>query len=322
MNWATEYLNTYNYGIQSSIENIQTMPWSNVFRFTTSKGYVYLKQTPPELSLEAELTNILHYKYSANVPNILAINKDLRCFLMQDGGIRLRNILMSNFQLDLLCQAIKKYTYIQNACLPNMEKFLELGIPDWRLDKLPSLYDNLISKSDFLKKDGLSEQELEILINLSRHVFLICKSLGKYQISETLDHCDFHDGNILVDQHGKCTIIDWGETVITHPLFSLISCLNNITHRYKLSDQDHKTLNEVCFSNLMNKTNHCDEIIKTARKIQPIYRALSFYRLKISSDSNTFDSWSEGHGCVARPLREFIVNSNNQRTSDTNIGKQ
>ncbi|MBP9777706.1 MAG: phosphotransferase [Rickettsiaceae bacterium] len=306
--WAEKYLASNSYIINTS-ENVQTMPWSMVHRFSTSRGYIYLKQTPPELSLEADVTQILNNKFNANVPVIIATNKDLRCFLMLDAGHRLRNILKDCFNQSLLCQALDKYSYIQKVSIPEINLFLDIGLPDWRLDKLPVLYNDLVSKAQLLKSDGLTDLELKQLCNLHNKFETTCDLLNYYKIPATLDHCDFHDGNVLVDD-ANITIIDWGETVITHPFFSLISFLNNIAHGYNLKDKDDKyiQLENACFANWANH-HKLDEIINIAKKLQPIYRALSYYRLKISSDTEQFATWHEGYGCIARPLREFIANN-------------
>jgi len=47
--WATDLLISKGYLIQHSFEIIQETPWSNVFRFSTSKGNVFLKQPAPLL---------------------------------------------------------------------------------------------------------------------------------------------------------------------------------------------------------------------------------------------------------------------------------
>jgi len=50
--WAEEHLLSHGYKINNPPNNIQTTPWSNVMRFSTSKGHIFLKQTPPKLALE------------------------------------------------------------------------------------------------------------------------------------------------------------------------------------------------------------------------------------------------------------------------------
>lgn len=52
--WASQYLSSHGYTLKSKLpENVLNTPWSDVVRFATSEGYIYLKHTPALLALEA-----------------------------------------------------------------------------------------------------------------------------------------------------------------------------------------------------------------------------------------------------------------------------
>jgi aminoglycoside/choline kinase family phosphotransferase len=309
--WAEEYLSSNGFIITGLPEHVRTMPWSSVTRFTTSTGYIYLKQTPPALSLEPVITQILYDRFHASVPIVLATNKELHCFLMKDAGNPLRDLFKSRFQADLLCLAIKEYTFIQHAAAEHINIFLELGVPDWRLELLPSLYAELISKEDTLIADGMTTDELNTLNKLHPKFLSLCKKLSVCKLPETLDHCDFHDNNILIENNtNDITIIDLGETVITHPFFSLISCLRNARFRYSIKETD-KTyiqLQDACFKNWINfeKKNNLLSAFSLAKKLWPIYVTLGEYRLMISSHAEEFKSLDR-RGRLTEGLKEFIA---------------
>jgi aminoglycoside phosphotransferase (APT) family kinase protein len=44
--------------------------------------------------------------------------------------------------------------------------------------------------------------------------------LSGYGIPESINHGDFHDGNVLV-KDGRVTFFDWGDADVTHPFVSL-----------------------------------------------------------------------------------------------------
>lgn len=291
--WAKETLLSKGYIVNNLPEIIQETPWSSVSRFLASTGYVYLKQTPKTLSLEANIIQILHDEFNASVPVVIDVNKDLHCYLMMDCGSPLREFLKQDFQPDLLCKAIKKYTYIQNAVKNHINMFIDLGVPDWRLDKLPFLYNQLASKEDLLKADGMTSNDLELLHKLYPEFLSMCENLSSYKIPQILDHCDFHDNNILIKNNNtNITIIDWGETVITHPFFSLITFLNTVAYRYNLKETDkvYIDLQNACFKNWSVYLSKDDlfEAIILAKKLWPVYAALCFYRLVMSSDLAEF----------------------------------
>jgi hypothetical protein len=81
--------------IQNPIpEVILQTPWSHVYRFDTDRGYCYLKQVPPGLSLEPQVIYLLRGSCGASVPLLIADHPQSHCFLMQDAGIPLREFLI------------------------------------------------------------------------------------------------------------------------------------------------------------------------------------------------------------------------------------
>src|SRR5690242_4965856 len=82
--WGYTYLTSHGYVLKSKIqESVQNTPWSYVVRFTTTNGYVYLKHTPKLISLEAAITQILRDQFHTSVPEVIAYNAELSCFLMK-----------------------------------------------------------------------------------------------------------------------------------------------------------------------------------------------------------------------------------------------
>lgn len=316
--WAHSCLEARGYRIKTLPEDIQSTPWSCVKRFLTSDGYIYLKITTTALSLEPFISEILYNQFHGNVPNIIDINKDLNSFLMKDSGSPLHNILQNNFQSDLLVQAIKNYITIQSKTVEHIKVFLDLGVPDWRLKKLPKLYKKLISKRDLFERDGISGNEFDLLDELYSEFCNLCVDLSNYQIPETIDHCDFHSKNILFEKNSnRLTIIDWGETVITNPLFSLVTCINQAKLCYGLDErsQSYINLQEAALENWLNfdSKHNLIEAMFIVKKLWPVYAALGFYRLMESSNEDKFRLYyANKKGRLAGYLKEFIkINQSN-----------
>lgn len=134
--WACHHLLSHGYTLKSHLpETVQNTPWSHVLRFATSDGYIYLKHTPKLLALEAVIDQILH-DYSCPVPEVIAHNSKLYCFLMKDAGRPLREILKKKFDAALLCKAIDQFTLMQLTVADHVNTFffLDIGVPDWRLE--------------------------------------------------------------------------------------------------------------------------------------------------------------------------------------------
>ena len=317
LKWATDCLASKGYSIEHSPEIVLSTPWSAVIRFSTSTGDVYLKQTPPSifLSSEPKIIRLLSEQFHASVPVVIAINDDPHCFLMKDAGKPLRERLKIESRPELLCQAIKQYAAIQRSTEDCIETFLKLGVPDWRLGQLPILYDQMINQTNFLKEEGLTDEELQLLHELSPQFLAQCRLLSNYGIPETLGYHDFHDKNVLIDPNTKkMTFVDWGETAIIHPFFSLYTCLEqSITHHgVKEADQTYRKLQDACLENwlgLATKNQLLDTFI-LAKQVRPIYCILACYQFMMSVDLQAYKAYYPNNpSSISGSFREYIESS-------------
>ena len=99
---------------------------------------------------------------------------------------------------DLLCQSILAFSAFQRSTENNIKPFLALKVPDWRLNKLPQLFEQIINQIDFLKADGMSDKEIKILRNLHPKISEEFKLLSEYNIPETIVQPDCNTNNILI----------------------------------------------------------------------------------------------------------------------------
>lgn len=307
--WAINVLNDHRYHTNTSTpELVQNTPWSEVYRFKTKQGFVFLKKTPQALAIEPKVIDFLHKEFHANVPKIIATNFEHHCFLMQNAGIQLHEYFKENFQADVLIQAIQNYSTLQINTSDKIEPFLNMGVPDWRLEKLPELYQDLISHEDLLLDDGLSKDELIKLKDLESTLVSICDRLSSYPIKETFGHADFHDKNILIDIHtSKTTLIDLGEVVITHPFFSFHNCLYRAKENFSLSDTQYQQLQLACLKPWLrlDTQEHLFEILKIIQACWPIHSVLGEFRLINSVDRTAFEKLRR-QGRLAKTLRHWI----------------
>lgn len=222
LKWALEHLALNDEFKIIDQQKIIETAYSTVHRITSSESNVYyLKQTPEMLYLEPQTITCLYEQRCRHIPTIIAKNKHLHCFLMLScGDDTLRNLFKEKIDLEMLKAGILNYTKIQRIVENKLPQLIKLGIPDWRLEKFSSLYYQLLEQEELLLSDGLSKNEIILLNRAYEICFNLCESLSKYQIPETINHCDFHENNMVLNQKtGTISIIDWGETVISHPFF-------------------------------------------------------------------------------------------------------
>lgn len=258
LEWAMTALQQTNFNTQIVVQT----PWSSVMALNTAAGTVYLKHMPEKIALESDIIKYLKNKFNASVPEVIAENKELNCFLMKDAGHNLRKLLKDNFDETLILRTIEQFTDLQIAAQDKIDSFFDIGVPDYRLEKLPALYANFIKQRDLLVSEGLSKSEIDKLEKLSDTVVKICHKLSSYNIKQTITQPDFNDNNTLVDDNKqKITIIDLGEIFISHPFFSLLNFLQQMKKHHGLTESDelYQRLQGACFDKYKSYFTNADD---------------------------------------------------------------
>ncbi len=311
LQWAAQYLSKEHLIVQAHQKKIET-PYSIVHKIETNERPFYLKQVPESLFLEADTLIFLSEHGCTNIPQVIARNDELHCFLMSSvGNNALRHLFKRRVNLSLLSQGILNYTNIQRSVENNIQALLNLGIQDWRLERFPALYLQLIEQEQLLQDDGLSKQDLDHLQKRYPVCVSLCEALAKYNIPETLNHCDFHENNMLLDsKSASINIIDWGETVISHPFFSLNGCLWNMTFFNALEEKDDafKQLQSQSVSPWLNLHDE-DALLMAlgiANQLTGVFAALGYQMMYEATQNLPRTVQQEHPGSIAGCLRSFI----------------
>ena len=304
--WAMKVLQQ----TEINTEIVTQTPWSSVLKINTGNEFFYLKQMPNLIALEARIIQILHDKFNAAVPTVIASNSELNCFLMKDAGTSLRSILKKKFDMDLLCKAIDQFASLQITVSNHVDIFLNIDVPDWRLNKMPNLYREAILQKGLLIADGLSEVEVNELEALLPKVTYLCQKLSGYSIQQTIVQPDFNDNNTLIDDKSQnITIIDLGEIAISHPFFSLINFLRTIKKHYALTNQDDAILKikDACLKNYTNfeSEKNISTAFEIAQALWFVYGLLARDRLMRACGKEKLMSFQQGK--LSEMLKEFIV---------------
>ncbi|HET9843455.1 MAG TPA: GNAT family N-acetyltransferase [Gammaproteobacteria bacterium] len=305
--WAKKTLSTDSKAFASSKFIVKTL-WSNIIEFNTGNAFFYLKHTPELIALDAPVIKILREEFNISVPKVIAHNKDLHCFLMHDAGRNLRGILKQEFNEALLYKAIDTFTSMQINVADHINVFLHIGVPDWRLDKLPSLYAQLLSQKTLLLADGLPEFEMGEHEALLPKVSYLCEKLSAFSIKQTIVQPDFNDNNMLVDDLQNITLIDLGEIAISHPFFSLLNCLQQMQKHYGFTETDaiYLKIKEACLKNYLNFESHKNilEALDIAKELWPVYGAVAMYRFMQACGEDNILSFQPG--ALVSSLKEFM----------------
>src|SRR3954453_3858167 len=147
--------------------------------------------------------------------------------LMHDAGRRLRELIRPTRNMRPWLAVLPRYAELQIELARRAPDLLALGVPDRRLQVLPTLYESLLADVDVLRIDrapGLTRGQYERLLDLTPRVAELCERLAEYRIPETLNHGDLNDGNVFVGD-GSPVFIDWGDGCVSHPFYSLRTVL-------------------------------------------------------------------------------------------------
>jgi hypothetical protein len=305
LEWALYVLKMKGHTIQGEIESIRIMPWSKVTRLNTTNGFVFLKEMAPPFSREPILIETLHQWHNEHLPNIIATNHALHSFLMMDSGIPLRVYAKGVFQLQYMCDALNIYAIIQTTSISHIEELFAIGVPDWRIQNLPNLFSQLMDRDEILMNDGLKTLEIQSIRNMTDRIYELCQLLSAYNIPSTIETMDFQDNNILIKDN-NLTIADWGDAVISHPFFSLASCLHSAKRHYGIqeTDESYHRLQDTYLQH-WNTHESKERLVKAfqlAHQLRLIQVALSFGRVLKELNLCSLDKFK---GYMANALRDF-----------------
>lgn len=273
--WVRDMLAQRGERLLGASETVRAYPWSTVTRFATDAGDVYLKEVAPAFAVELSLLPVLSEWFPGKVPEFLAIDFVHRRLLMADAGVPLRVSLKARFETAPLAAALALMAGIQHGTVERVETLLSLGLADWRLARLSALYRSLLDDVP-----GLEPAESDGLRALVPRLEALCARLAAYGVPETIEHCDFHDNNVLV-RDGRMTVADWGDAVVSHPFLSLASCLDSAGWNHGLTDVASGPLVDAYLSvwSGFGRRERLIEAARLARRLRPILVALNFRRV-------------------------------------------
>ena len=197
--------------------------WSTVMSVPSAEGMLFFKAVAPETISEIPLTKKLTEWYPDDMLELIAIDAKNGWMLMRDGGEQLRTLIRPTKNIKPWESVIQRYAELQIGLSKHVDEMLITGIPDHRLALLPLVYGELLVDEESLmlgQEKGLTDEEFVKCQSSQSRFEKICTDLAVFGIPESLNHGDFHDGNVL-SKDGQITFFDWGDADITHPFVSL-----------------------------------------------------------------------------------------------------
>ncbi len=236
--WIRAETERHSIHITGEIEQPHRYAWSTVLHIPTDQGKLFFKATAPETIYEAALTQSLARWFPDSMPEFVAVGAGRGWMLMRDGGEQLRASIRPTKDIAQWKPVIARYAEVQIGLAEHVTELLSLRIPDQRLTVLPTLFTELLADEASMLIDqekGLTSTDWQQVKGMTSRLEEICSELAAYGIPESLNHGDFHDGNVLV-KDGRITFFDWGDASVTHPFVTLRTFFVSIEIALDLED--------------------------------------------------------------------------------------
>jgi hypothetical protein len=191
--------------VTGPIEQPHVRPWATALRLPTAQGVVWFKAAAPPWDHEAAVLRVVGPLAPSLLPTVLASTED-GWLLLADAGERVREHPVD------WSRVAAPYAELQRASAGHVDALLAAGAFDNRPAAVVAQAESLLPVLPAELADRLAEHLPGVAEQMVR--------LADSQLPVTVDHGDLHDGNVF-SREGRITIIDWGDSAVAHPFFTL-----------------------------------------------------------------------------------------------------
>jgi hypothetical protein len=234
--WIYAQLDANGMHTEDEIEVVHQRIWSAFLKVQTPTGMVYFKAPAPIYAFEAPLTEALSRWDPAHTAPLIAVDVEQGWILTEDAGVMIRMSGDTATQYEHMVALLAPYAEFQKPMAARVPDLLAMGVEDRRLAVLPALYRQLLADEEQLRVGlelGLTANEYARAQALEPQVQEWCQQLAEMGIPETLAHEELTLPNVLVGERGY-TYIDWSDSSVAHPFFSMVVTLRSTAYWLKL----------------------------------------------------------------------------------------
>jgi hypothetical protein len=298
--WIEEQMERLGLTPVGRIEQQKIWTLSAILRIETSGGTLYFKAVPEMFRAEAQLTGILSEFYPEHSPGLIARDEARGWMLMRDmGGTPLRQVA----DVAKTEEALRLYARMQREMETRAEALLALGCRDRRLERLVGQVAPLLADTAVLRSrhsNALSEGEVNQLRALESQLPVLCERLAEHRIPATLEHGDFHSGNIMVTEP-NLLFFDWTDGSVSHPFFSMFTLLEE----GDIEKEERERLRDIYLDAWTDRApmEGLREAYDLAQTLGALYHALSYYWIVQNTEPSSLWQWED---VPAYYLRAFL----------------
>jgi len=195
------------------IEAVHERPWATVLRVPVAGGVTWFKACAQVQAFEPRLTAELYARWPDRVTEVLAVDEPRRWLLLGDAGIA---VMGRGNPPDAWLEALPSYAELQKGESAYALDHIAHGVPDLRIGALPAGYERLLAS-----ELPLAMNDVNRLRDYAPRFAELCEVLAGLGIEESVQHDDLHMANLYA-RDGRFRVVDWGDSSIAHPFFSLL----------------------------------------------------------------------------------------------------
>jgi hypothetical protein len=218
-----------------AIETTHVRPWATVMRIPVGGGVIWFKACAPVQAFEPRLTAELYERWPDRVTEVLAVDEARHWLLLGDAGVAVGE---RGNPPEAWLEALPLYAELQKGETAYALDHIGHGVPDLRTAALPAGYERLLAS-----ELPIAKADVKRLQDYAPRFTELCSALAKLGIQESIQHDDLHVAN-LYSEGGNLRVVDWGDSSIAHPFFSLL-----VTLRF-LEEFNHLAPNDAWFRRL------------------------------------------------------------------------
>jgi len=183
-------------------ELLEDRPWSTVWR----AGDLWLKRCKGIWRFEPGLTVALAGRWPDRLPEVVDHGEDW--LLLRDAGAPVEGLPHAH---GLWLEAIARYAELQRGELGRVGEHLAAGVPDQRNARLPAEYAAMLERDELPWRGDQRER-------FRRFEQRFAELCGELEDVASINHDDLHIHNVFAGPR----ILDWGDSCVSHPFFSLV----------------------------------------------------------------------------------------------------
>jgi hypothetical protein len=246
-------------------ELVKERPWSTVWRV----GDLWLKQCKSIWRFEPRLTAALAARWPDRMPEVVEHGDDW--MLLRDAGAVIQNVPRAH---ELWLEAIGRYAELQRGEVAHVDEHLVQGVPDQRLAVLPTEYAAMLERDELPWRDDQRER----LRRFEREFARLCDELDP---AASIQHDDLHIHNVYEGPR----ILDWGDSCVAHPFFSLVVTFNFV-------ETGHDEIRDAYLEAYGGDRGEFDRALRVG-KIAHVFKWIRFRDVLAAEELAEYDGWFE-----------------------------